>query len=97
MHTTKVRSIYNFLYQNKMHVELFLFFYAITILLTRSKFFTLQTAQLMSVYLARYCVENVVDRDELVEVIEDLMDEEFETVCHDDSPKGNFLDLVLHR
>nr|XP_021199485.2 uncharacterized protein LOC110383087 [Helicoverpa armigera] len=46
-----------------------------------------KTAQLMSVYIARYCVENVVDRDELTEVIEDLMDEEFETVCHDDSPK----------
>ncbi|KAJ8733643.1 hypothetical protein PYW07_014194 [Mythimna separata] len=46
-----------------------------------------KTAQLMSVYIARYCVENVVDRDELIEVIEDLMDEEFETVCHDDSPK----------
>lgn len=46
-----------------------------------------KTAQLMAVYIARYCVENVVDRDELVEVIEDLMDEEFETVCHDDSPR----------
>lgn len=46
-----------------------------------------KTAQLMSVYLARYCVENVVDREELTEVIEDLMDEEFETVCHDNSPK----------
>ncbi|XP_049887897.1 uncharacterized protein LOC126382161 [Pectinophora gossypiella] len=46
-----------------------------------------KTAQLMSVYIARFCVENVVDRDELREVIEDLMDEEFDTVCHDDSPK----------
>ncbi|XP_026726528.1 pre-rRNA-processing protein TSR2 homolog isoform X2 [Trichoplusia ni] len=46
-----------------------------------------KTAQLMAVYIARYCVENVVDRDELTEVIEDLMDEEFETVCHDDSPR----------
>lgn len=46
-----------------------------------------KTAQLMSVYLARYCVENIADRDELTEVIEDLMDEEFETVCHDNSPK----------
>lgn len=44
----------------------------------------------MAVYIARYCVENVVDRDELIEVIEDLMDEEFETVCHDDSPKGKY-------
>lgn len=45
----------------------------------------------MAVYIARYCVENVVDRDELTEVIEDLMDEEFETVCHDDSPRGKYL------
>ncbi|XP_026484455.1 pre-rRNA-processing protein TSR2 homolog [Vanessa tameamea] len=46
-----------------------------------------KTAQLMSVYVARYCVENVVDRDDLTELLEDLMDEEFETVCHDNSPK----------
>lgn len=42
----------------------------------------------MSVYVARYCVENIVDRDDLTELLEDLMDEEFETVCHDNSPKG---------
>ncbi|CAH0406217.1 unnamed protein product [Chilo suppressalis] len=46
-----------------------------------------KTAQLMSVYIARYCVENIVDVSELTEVIEDLMDEEFDTVCHDNSPK----------
>ncbi|KAL0849749.1 hypothetical protein ABMA28_011704 [Loxostege sticticalis] len=46
-----------------------------------------KTAQLMSVYIARFCVENVVDVTELTEVIEDLMDEEFDTVCHDNSPK----------
>lgn len=49
----------------------------------------------MSVYLTRYCVENVVDRDELTEVIEDLMDEEFETVCHDDSPRGKFKSIII--
>ncbi|XP_004923063.1 uncharacterized protein LOC101739155 [Bombyx mori] len=56
-----------------------------------------KTAQLMAVYIARYCVENVVDRDELAEVIEDLMDEEFDTVCHDESPKeiANLLILYL--
>lgn len=48
----------------------------------------LQTAQLMSVFVARYCVENVVCVDDLTEVLEDLMDEEFDTVCHDNSPKG---------
>lgn len=42
----------------------------------------------MSVYVARFCVENIVDSDELTEVLEDLMDEEFETVCHDNSPRG---------
>ncbi|CAG4990992.1 unnamed protein product [Colias eurytheme] len=46
-----------------------------------------KTAQLMSVYVARFCVENIVDADELTEVLEDLMDEEFETVCHDNSPR----------
>lgn len=46
-----------------------------------------KTAQLMSVYVARYCVENVVEREDLTELLEDLMDEEFETVCHDNSPK----------
>ncbi|XP_026764293.1 uncharacterized protein LOC113522709 [Galleria mellonella] len=46
-----------------------------------------KTAQLMAVYIARYCVENIVDRDDLSELIEDLMDEEFDTVCHDNSPK----------
>lgn len=51
-------------------------------------FFRFQTAQLMSVYIARYCVENVVDLEDLTELLEDLMDEEFETVCHDNSPKG---------
>lgn len=55
---------------------------------TSSQCYCLQTAQLMSVYVARYCVENVADRDDLTEVLEDLMDEEFETVCHDNSPKG---------
>lgn len=45
----------------------------------------------MSVYVARYCVENVVDRDDLTELLEDLMDEEFETVCHDNSPKGKVI------
>lgn len=42
----------------------------------------------MSVYVARYCVENVACVDDLTEVLEDLMDEEFDTVCHDNSPKG---------
>lgn len=42
----------------------------------------------MAVYVARYCVENVVEREDLTELLEDLMDEEFETVCHDNSPKG---------
>ncbi|CAG9576229.1 unnamed protein product [Danaus chrysippus] len=46
-----------------------------------------KTAQLMCVYVARFCVENVVDQDDLTELLEDLMDEEFETVCHDNSPK----------
>lgn len=46
-----------------------------------------KTAQLMSAYIARYCVENIFDEYELTEVIEDLMDEEFETVCHDNSPR----------
>ncbi|XP_041973825.1 uncharacterized protein LOC121729392 [Aricia agestis] len=46
-----------------------------------------KTAQLMSVYVARYCVENVADVDDVTELLEDLMDEEFETVCHDNSPK----------
>lgn len=53
-------------------------------------FFRFQTAQLMSVYIARYCVENVVDLEDFTELLEDLMDEEFETVCHDNSPKGWF-------
>ncbi|KAJ0181461.1 hypothetical protein K1T71_003546 [Dendrolimus kikuchii] len=59
-----------------------------------------KTAQLMSVYIARFCVENIVDVYELTELIEDLMDEEFETVCHDNSPKEVarlllcFLDLL---
>lgn len=44
----------------------------------------------MATYVARYCVENVVEQDDLIELLEDLMDEEFETVCHDDSPKGSF-------
>ncbi|XP_030040096.2 uncharacterized protein LOC115455610 [Manduca sexta] len=55
-----------------------------------------KTAQLMSVYIARYCVENVVDKDELAEVIEDLMDEEFDTVCHDNSPKEVATLLLLY-
>ncbi|XP_034841012.1 pre-rRNA-processing protein TSR2 homolog [Maniola hyperantus] len=46
-----------------------------------------KTAQLMSVYVARYCVENVADQNDLTEMLEDLMDEEFETVCHDNSPQ----------
>ncbi|CAK1541345.1 unnamed protein product [Leptosia nina] len=59
-----------------------------------------KTAQLMSVYVARFCVENIADVDELTEVLEDLMDEEFETVCHDNSPREvaalllNFLTLL---
>lgn len=48
----------------------------------------------MAVYVARYCVENVADRDDLIELLEDLMDEEFETVCHDDSPKG--ITIYIH-
>ncbi|XP_023950325.2 uncharacterized protein LOC112054692 [Bicyclus anynana] len=55
-----------------------------------------KTAQLMSVYVARYCVENVSDRDDLTEVLEDLMDEEFETVCHDNSPKEVASLLLLY-
>ncbi|CAK1600309.1 unnamed protein product [Parnassius mnemosyne] len=54
-----------------------------------------KTAQLMSVYIARYCVENIVDQDDLTELLEDLMDEEFETVCHDDSPKEVASLLIL--
>lgn len=49
----------------------------------------------MSVYVARYCVENIVDRDDLIEVLEDLMDEEFETACRDDSPKGELMLICI--
>ncbi|XP_068628904.1 pre-rRNA-processing protein TSR2 homolog [Battus philenor] len=55
-----------------------------------------KTAQLMAVYIARYCVENIVDRDDLTELLEDLMDEEFETVCHDNSPKEIASLLILY-
>ncbi|CAH2069103.1 unnamed protein product, partial [Iphiclides podalirius] len=55
-----------------------------------------KTAQLMSVDIARYCVENVVDVDDLTELLEDLMDEEFETVCHDNSPKEIATVLILY-
>ncbi|XP_059049292.1 uncharacterized protein LOC131844427 [Achroia grisella] len=55
-----------------------------------------KTAQLMAVYVARYCVENIVDRHELTELIEDLMDEEFDTVCHDNSPREIASLLLLY-
>ncbi|XP_072935546.1 pre-rRNA-processing protein TSR2 homolog isoform X1 [Epargyreus clarus] len=55
-----------------------------------------KTAQLMSVYVARYCVENIIDVEDLTELLEDLMDEEFETVCHDNSPKEVASLLVLY-
>ncbi|XP_063361323.1 pre-rRNA-processing protein TSR2 homolog [Cydia amplana] len=47
-----------------------------------------KTGQLVSDYITRYCVENLGgDIDNLTEVLEDLMDEEFDTVCEDNSPK----------
>ncbi|XP_047986523.1 pre-rRNA-processing protein TSR2 homolog [Leguminivora glycinivorella] len=47
-----------------------------------------KTGQLVSDYITRYCVENLGgDVDNLTEVLEDLMDEEFDTMCEDNSPK----------
>ncbi|KPJ14858.1 Pre-rRNA-processing protein TSR2-like [Papilio machaon] len=56
----------------------------------------IKTAQLMSVYIARYCVENIVDREDLTELLEDLMDEEFDTACHDNSTKEIATLLLLY-
>lgn len=40
-------------------------------------------------YMVQYCLyENNVDGDKIQEALEDLMDEEFETICEDESPKG---------
>lgn len=49
----------------------------------------LQTAVDCMNYMIQYCLyENDVDVYKIEEALEDLMDEEFETICEDDSPKG---------
>lgn len=41
-------------------------------------------------YMSQYCICNDrIEVEEIQEVLEDILDEEFDTVCEDDSPKGN--------
>lgn len=49
----------------------------------------LQTAVDCMNYMTQFCLyENNLDIYKIQEALEDLMDEEFETICEDDSPKG---------
>lgn len=47
--------------------------------------------------MIKYCLyETNIDVYKIQDVLEDLMDEEFETICEDDSPKGiyNFFKYI---
>lgn len=40
-------------------------------------------------YMVQFCLfENDIDVYKIQEALEDLLDEEFETICEDESPKG---------
>lgn len=44
--------------------------------------------------MAQYCICNDhVQIEDIQDALEDIMDEEFDTVCEDDSPKGTVLFL----
>lgn len=48
-----------------------------------------QTAKECMSYMVQYCLyEHDIDVYKIQEALEDIMDEEFETICEDDSPKG---------
>lgn len=50
---------------------------------------SLQVAVDVAKYMKEYCVsDSRVDAENIQDAIEDLMDEEFDTVCEDESPKG---------
>lgn len=41
-------------------------------------------------YMVQFCLyENDIEAFKIQEALEDIMDEEFETICEDDSPKGS--------
>lgn len=56
----------------------------------------LQTAIEIINYITCYCTENKrVDAYDLREVMEEIMDQEFETICEDESVKGEYDFLLL--
>lgn len=41
-------------------------------------------------YMTQYCISNErIEVDDIQDVLEDILDEEFDTTCEDDSPKGS--------
>lgn len=43
-------------------------------------------------YMVQYCLyEPNIDATNIEEALEDILDEEFETICEDSSPKGKTL------
>lgn len=53
----------------------------------------MQTAIDIINYMTKYCTcDSAIGTDEIREALEDIMDEEFDTICEDDSIPGvNFL------
>lgn len=58
---------------------------------------TLQTAIECINYMVQYCLyEPNIDVSSIEEVLEDILDEEFETICEDSSPKGKISYLMFY-
>lgn len=59
---------------------------------TTNLYYSLQTAIELIDYVTSYCTENKnVDAIDLREVLEEIMDQEFETICEDESTQGMWL------
>lgn len=48
-------------------------------------------------WVGEYCLgQENLDVDDITEALEDILDEEFSTVCEDNSPKGNYKHSVCY-
>ncbi|XP_045479251.1 uncharacterized protein LOC123684147 [Harmonia axyridis] len=56
---------------------------------------SLQIANEIKTYMVEYCLQNKVEAEDIRDALEEIMDEEFDTICDDNSTKE--ISIIIHR
>ncbi|XP_044754581.1 pre-rRNA-processing protein TSR2 homolog [Coccinella septempunctata] len=56
---------------------------------------SLQVANEIKSYMVEYCSQNVLEAEDIQDALDAIMDEEFDTICEDDSTKE--ISMIIHK